>query len=260
MSSEPHRRARPGHLRGAEERLRHHRRPDGGADPAHLPLVRDLLRATSRPRSATPSGDTIMQGTQDIAVHVGTLHFTAKAVHRRLRGRHPPGRRVRDQRPVPGRHALQRRAHHPADLRRGRADRLRAGQRPLGRRRRHRSRARSTSTPREHFGEGLRIPPVRLWDGGAYRDDVGRLIVSNTRAPARQRGRPARPGRGDAGRPSARSCGWSTSTASTTVDDGVRRGAGLRRAADPRAHRRAARRRRGRPRTTSTSTPPAARA
>ena len=35
--------ARPGHLRGAEERLRDHRRPDGGADPPDLPLVRDLL-------------------------------------------------------------------------------------------------------------------------------------------------------------------------------------------------------------------------
>ena len=40
-----------------------------------------------------------------------------------------------------------------------------------------------------------------------------------------------------------------------TVVDRVRRGAGLRRAAHPRADRRAARRRRGRPRTTSTSIP-----
>jgi N-methylhydantoinase B len=30
-------------------------------------------------RCATATGNTIMQGSQDIAVHVGTLHFTAKA-------------------------------------------------------------------------------------------------------------------------------------------------------------------------------------
>ena len=31
-------------------------------------------------------GDTIMHGTQDIAVHVGTLHYTAKAVLERFEG------------------------------------------------------------------------------------------------------------------------------------------------------------------------------
>ena len=53
---------------------------------------------------------------------------------------------------------------------------------------------------KEHFGEGLRIPPVRIWDKGRYLADVVELIVSNTRAPQRRRGRPARPGGGDAGR------------------------------------------------------------
>ena len=47
--------ARSGHLRGAQELVRHRRRPDGRADPAHLPLVRHLLRATSRARCATPA-------------------------------------------------------------------------------------------------------------------------------------------------------------------------------------------------------------
>ena len=36
---------------------------------------------------------------------------------------------------------------------------------------------------KEHFGEGIRIPPVRIWDQGRYLGDVVRLIVSNTRAP-----------------------------------------------------------------------------
>src|SRR4029079_6872075 len=36
---------------------------------------------------------------------------------------------------------------------------------------------------KEHFQEGIRIPPVRIWDRGVYRNDVVRLIVSNTRGP-----------------------------------------------------------------------------
>ena len=39
-------------------------------------------------------------------------------------------------------------------------------------------------TAKEHFGEGQRIPPVRIWDKGRYLNDVSRLILSNTRAPA----------------------------------------------------------------------------
>jgi hypothetical protein len=34
-----------------------------------------------------------------------------------------------------------------------------------------------------HFGEGLRIPAVRIWDRGEYRQDVVKLITANTRAP-----------------------------------------------------------------------------
>ena len=129
-------------------------------------------------------GNTVMQGSQDIAVHVGTLHFKAKAVHRGVRGRHPPRRRVRHQRPLPGRDALQRRLDHPPDLRRRRDHRLRAVQRALGRRRRNACPGSFDVTAKEHFGEGQRIPPVRIWDKGRYLNDVARLILSNTRAPA----------------------------------------------------------------------------
>ena len=136
-------------------------------------------------RAVRRQGNTVMQGRQDIAVHVGTLHFTCKAVIEAFARRHPPGRRLRRQRPLPRRHALQRRAHHPA---------------------RSSTRARSSPTPsptgtgptsaasvpgsfdinaKEHFGEGLRIPPVRhLGPGRATAHDVGRLIFSNTRAPS----------------------------------------------------------------------------
>ena len=53
--------ARPGHLRGAEERLRNLGRPDGRADPAHLLLVRHLrarllVRAVRRERQHGHAG------------------------------------------------------------------------------------------------------------------------------------------------------------------------------------------------------------
>ena len=130
------------------------------------------------------SGNTIMQGSQDIAVHVGTLHLTAKAVIEAFEGRHPPGRRVRDQRPVPRRHALQRRAHRPADLPRGRADRVRAVQRPLGRRRRQRARARSTSPPRSTSARASASRPCASATRALSRATSSRMIVSNTRAPS----------------------------------------------------------------------------
>ena len=82
--------ARPGHLRGAEERVR------DVVDEMAEQILRTchsfvLYARDFSSRSATPSGDTIMQGTQDIAVHVGTLHFTAKAVIDAFEGDMQPG-------------------------------------------------------------------------------------------------------------------------------------------------------------------------
>ncbi|MFT7459253.1 MAG: N-methylhydantoinase B [Planctomycetota bacterium] len=39
------------------------------------------------------------------------------------------------------------------------------------------------ATLSEYYGEGLRIPPVRIWGAGEYRADTVRLIISNTRSP-----------------------------------------------------------------------------
>ena len=63
-----------------------------------------------------PQGNTIMQGSQDIAVHVGTLHLTAKAVVDAFGDGDAARRRIRDQRPLLGGHALQRRADRTPDL------------------------------------------------------------------------------------------------------------------------------------------------
>ena len=65
------------------------------------------------------NGDTVVQGSQDIAVHVGTLHFTAKAVIEAFRDDIHPGDVFAMNDPVPRWHALQRRPHRAADLPRG---------------------------------------------------------------------------------------------------------------------------------------------
>ncbi len=38
-------------------------------------------------------------------------------------------------------------------------------------------------TATEHFAEGLRITPVRIWHEGRFLADVAKLLVANTRAP-----------------------------------------------------------------------------
>ena len=133
------------------------------------------------------NGDTIMQGSQDIAVHVGTLHFTCKAVIDAFAGDINEGdvfavndpylggthfNDVRIIRPIfhEGRIIGYAQANgHWADV---------GGSVPGS----------FDINAKEHFGEGLRIPPVRLWDRGVYRADVGRLIFSNTRMPTDSEG------------------------------------------------------------------------
>ncbi|RIL07800.1 MAG: methylhydantoinase [Proteobacteria bacterium] len=127
-------------------------------------------------------GDTVMQGSMDIAVHVGTLHFTAKAVIDAFPGDVHPGDvflvndpylggthfcDVRLIRPIFAEGELIAFAQsngHWADV---------GGSVPGS----------FDVTAREHFGEGLRITPVRICDRGRWLHDVVRLIVSNTRAP-----------------------------------------------------------------------------
>ena len=132
-------------------------------------------------------GDTIMQGTGDIAVHVGTLHYTAKAVLEAFEGDINPGdvfaindpylggthfNDVRIIRPVfvDGEVICYAQSNgHWADV---------GGSVPGS----------FDITAKEHFGEGLRIPPVRIWDGGKYLADIVRMICSNSRAPAEVEG------------------------------------------------------------------------
>ncbi|MEQ8348572.1 MAG: hydantoinase B/oxoprolinase family protein [Sneathiellaceae bacterium] len=127
-------------------------------------------------------GNTVMQGSADIAVHVGTLHFTAKAVLDAFGEDIGPGDvfaindpylggthfcDVRIVRPIFANGELVGFAQsngHWADI---------GGSVPGS----------FDVNAKEHFGEGLRIPPVRFVHRGRMLGDVVRLIVSNTRAP-----------------------------------------------------------------------------
>ena len=126
-------------------------------------------------------GNTVMQGSGDIAVHVGTLHFTCKSVIRRFKGDIHPGDVFITNDPYDG-------GTHFCDVRIVRPvfvdGELIAFTQSNG----HWADI-GGSTPgsfdisaRTHFGEGLRITPTRVWAKGKLLDDVVDMIVGNTRA------------------------------------------------------------------------------
>ncbi|MCD6727906.1 MAG: hydantoinase B/oxoprolinase family protein [Solirubrobacteraceae bacterium] len=127
-------------------------------------------------------GNTIMQGSQDIAVHVGTLHYKAQAVIAQfgedihegdvflINDPYLGGTHFNDVsviRPIfTGGEiiAYSQSNGHWADM---------GGTVPGS----------FDVNAKEHFGEGIRIPPTRVFDRGRYLRDVARMILSNTRAP-----------------------------------------------------------------------------
>ncbi|MBL8584122.1 MAG: hydantoinase B/oxoprolinase family protein [Rhizobiaceae bacterium] len=129
------------------------------------------------------NGDTIMQGSGDIAAHVGTLHYTAKAVINAFKGDIHPGdvfvvndvyqggthfNDTRIVRPMFYKGELLGFAQangHWADV---------GGATPGS----------FNVNAIDHMAEGLRITPVRVWSKGQQLKDVCNLIASNTRSPA----------------------------------------------------------------------------
>ncbi len=127
-------------------------------------------------------GNTVMQGSQDIAVHVGTLHFQCKAVLEEFGDDINPGDVFAINDPYRGgTHlndvsfirpifadgvliAFAQNKGHWADV---------GGSVPGS----------FDVTATEHFAEGLRITPVRLWHEGRFLADVAKLLVANTRSP-----------------------------------------------------------------------------
>ena len=129
-----------------------------------------------------PQGNTVMQGSGDIAAHVGTLHYTAQAVINNFPGDIHPGdvfivndvyqggthfNDTRIVRPIFYKGELlgfSQANGHWADV---------GGAVPGS----------FNVNALDHMAEGLRITPTRVWSKGQYLADVGRLIASNTRAP-----------------------------------------------------------------------------
>ena len=127
-------------------------------------------------------GNSVAQGTQDIAVHVGTLHFTCKEVIRAFEGDMLPGDVYAINDPYAG-------GTHFSDVRLIRPifdeDELIGFSQSNG----HWSDL-GGSVPgsfdvsaKEMFREAMRITPVRLFQAGRFCSDVAHLIASNTRDP-----------------------------------------------------------------------------
>jgi len=126
------------------------------------------------------NGDIVMQGSHDIAVHVGTLQPTCKETLNYFEGDINEGdvyivndpylgathiNDVRIMRPVfhEGEFiAVTQSNGHWADV---------GGPIPGS----------FNIEAKEHFAEGLRIPPLKIWDEGEFREDVANLLVTNMR-------------------------------------------------------------------------------
>ncbi len=128
-------------------------------------------------------GNSVAQGNQDIAVHVGTLHFTCKDVIRVFGGEMMPGDVYAINDPYAG-------GTHFSDVRLVRPifddDTLIGFSQSNG----HWSDL-GGSVPgsfdvsaRDMFREAVRITPVRLFRAGEFCHDVAGMIAANTRDPA----------------------------------------------------------------------------
>ena len=129
-------------------------------------------------------GNTVMQGSGDIAVHVGTLHFKAKAVIEAFGGDIHPGDVFAINDPYRGGTHFNDVSHHPPDLRRRRADRLRAVQRATGPTSAAPCPARSTSRPRSTSARACASRRSGSGTRGATCTTSPGSSLSNTRAPA----------------------------------------------------------------------------
>jgi len=127
-------------------------------------------------------GNTVAQGNQDLAAHVGTLHYTCKAVIDEFDDDIHPGDVFLVNDPyVGGTHFNDTRVLLPIFV----DGRLIAWSQANG----HWADM-GGSVPgsfdvsaREMFKEGIRVPPVKIWRRGEYCSDVARLVAKNTRDP-----------------------------------------------------------------------------
>jgi len=125
-------------------------------------------------------GNTVAQGSGDLAGHVGTLHFTAKAVLDTFGDDIHPGDVFLVNDPfLGGTHVSDVRVVRPIFL----AGKLAALAQSCG----HWSDVGGTVPgsfdPEQHelYGLGVRITPLRIWSRGVYLEDVADLVLTNVR-------------------------------------------------------------------------------
>lgn len=128
------------------------------------------------------NGDSIAQGNQDIAVHVGTLHYTCKDVIRVFKDKMKPGDVYMINDPYAG-------GTHFNDVRLIRPIFVKDDLIGFSQSNGHWSDV-GGSVPgsfdvlaKEMFKEGIRITPVRIYDGGEFREDLANMVAANTRDP-----------------------------------------------------------------------------
>jgi N-methylhydantoinase B len=128
------------------------------------------------------NGDSIAQGAQDLAGHVGTLHLTCKDVIRAFKGRMEDGDVYAINDPYAG-------GTHFSDVRLIRPIFVDGEVIAFAQSNGHWTDV-GGSTPgsfdvkaKDMFREGVRITPVRLWHKGRFCDDVANLIAAQTRDP-----------------------------------------------------------------------------
>jgi N-methylhydantoinase B len=131
---------------------------------------------------ADAEGNPVAQGDQDIAVHIGTHHLVCRSVIDAFAGDIHPGDVFVTNDPYSGgTHFNDVRVLRPIFV----EGELIAWAMANG----HWSDVGGLVPgsfdvkAREHFGEGLRIPPIRVWSAGELHDDIAAFIVGNTRAP-----------------------------------------------------------------------------
>lgn len=132
-------------------------------------------------------GNTVMQGSQDIAVHVGTLHLTAKAVLDTFKEDINPGDVFIVNDPYSG-------GTHFCDVRIVRPVFYQGQMISIMISNGHWADVGGTVpgsfdvNATDHYGEGTRITPVKIWDQGKYRFDVANMMVANMRVPEERLG------------------------------------------------------------------------
>ena len=166
-------------------------------------------------------GNSVAQGNHDIAVHVGTLHFTCKEVIRVFEGDMHPATSTRSTIPMPAARISAMFGSIRPIFDDGKTDRLLPVERPLVGSSAAACRAPSTSPRATCSAKACASRRCAFSQRGRFctrrrphdRGQHARSGIDHRRHPC--------PGAGDAGRPSANSCGWSRNTGAAQVMRGM---------------------------------------